>query len=56
MDAWPNFRRMGWPGLLFAVCSAVGMVFFISSLTHTTVAHVAVIYATVPFIAAALAW
>lgn len=55
-DAWPNVRRMGWPGLLFAVCSAVGMVFFISSLTHTTVAHVAVIYATVPFIAAALAW
>jgi drug/metabolite transporter (DMT)-like permease len=47
-DAWPNFRRMGWPGLLFAVVSAVGMVFFISSLTHTTVAHVAVIYARRP--------
>src|SRR4051812_17664748 len=55
-EAWPNFRRMGWPGLLFAVVSAVGMGFFISSLTHTTVAHVAVIYATAPFIAAALAW
>jgi drug/metabolite transporter (DMT)-like permease len=55
-EAVASVRRMGWPGLLFAVVSAVGMVFFISSLTHTTVAHVAVIYATVPFIAAVLAW
>ncbi|HEX3216189.1 MAG TPA: DMT family transporter [Aestuariivirgaceae bacterium] len=55
-EGWASALRMGWPGLLFAVCSAIGMLFFISSLTHTTVAHVAVIYATVPFIAAALAW
>jgi drug/metabolite transporter (DMT)-like permease len=32
----------------------VGMIFFITSLRHTTVAHVAVIYATIPFVAAAL--
>jgi drug/metabolite transporter (DMT)-like permease len=32
------------------------MIFFITSLRHTTVAHVAVIYATVPFVAAALGW
>ena len=32
------------------------MIFFITSLRHTTVAHVAVIYATVPFLAAALGW
>ena len=55
-DAWRRVRDMGWPGRLFAIVSAIGMVFFISSLRHTTVAHVAVIYATVPFIAAALGW
>lgn len=32
------------------------MTFYISSLKHTTVAHVAIIYATAPFITAALAW
>ncbi len=32
------------------------MVFFINALKETTVAHVAVIYATVPFCAATLAW
>ncbi|MGO4841971.1 EamA family transporter, partial [Rhizobiaceae sp. 2RAB30] len=46
---WDGFRRMGWPEWLFAIVSAVGMILFISSLRHTTVAHVAVIYATVPF-------
>lgn len=55
-SAWRSVRAMGWPGSLFAVVSALGMVFFITSLRHTTVAHVAVIYATVPFVAAALAW
>jgi drug/metabolite transporter (DMT)-like permease len=53
---WRGARDMGWPGWLFAVISAIAMVFFITSLRHTTVAHVAVIYATVPFIAAALGW
>ncbi|MCO5066966.1 MAG: DMT family transporter [Rhizobiaceae bacterium] len=55
-SAWQKVRDMGWPGWLFAAVSALGMVFFITSLRHTTVAHVAVIYATVPFIAAAFAW
>ena len=55
-DAWEEFRRMGWPGWLFAIVSALGMIFFITALKHTTVAHVAVIYATVPFLAAALSW
>jgi drug/metabolite transporter (DMT)-like permease len=48
--------RMKWPAWPFAFVSAIGMVFFITSLKHTTVAHVAVIYATVPFIAALLDW
>ena len=55
-NAWESFRRMGLPSWFFAIVSAVGMIFFITSLKHTTVAHVAVIYATVPFLAAALGW
>lgn len=51
-----SFRAMGWPSWLFAIVSAIGMVLFITSLRHTTVAHVAVIYATVPFVAAGLGW
>lgn len=54
--AWPGFRNMGWPGWLFAAISAIGMIFFITSLRYTTVAHVAVIYATVPLVAAGLGW
>ena len=56
VDTLRGMLRMGWPGWLFAIVSAVGMVLFITSLRYTTVAHVAVIYATVPFIAAALGW
>jgi len=51
-----DFRKMGWPGWLFAVVSAFGMLCFITSLRTTTVAHVSIIYATVPLVAAALAW
>ncbi|MDP1702684.1 MAG: DMT family transporter [Aestuariivirga sp.] len=51
-----GFRAMGWPGWLFVLVSALGMIFFITSLNNTTVAHVAVIYATVPFLAAGLGW
>lgn len=55
-DGWRSLARMGWPGWLFAIVSAVGMILFITSFRHTTVAHVAVIYATVPFVAAGLGW
>lgn len=48
--------RMGWPGWLFALVSALGMVLFMAALRHTTVAHVAVIYATAPFLAAGMSW
>jgi drug/metabolite transporter (DMT)-like permease len=54
--AWRAVCEMDWPGWLFAIVSAAGMIFFIMSLRHTTVAHVAVIYATVPFVAAVLGW
>lgn len=52
--AFSNMRRMGWPGQAFALVSAGGMVLYITSLRHTTVAHNAVIYATAPFMAAGL--
>lgn len=51
-----GFRKLGWPGWLYAALGALGMIFFITSFRYTTVAHVAVIYATAPFIAAALGW
>jgi drug/metabolite transporter (DMT)-like permease len=51
-----DFTRMGWAGWLYALCSGLGMLFFIGSLKATTIAHVAIIYATVPFAAAALGW
>jgi drug/metabolite transporter (DMT)-like permease len=55
-SALQGFRTMGWPGLLLALVGALGMLCFITALRHTTVAHVAIIYATVPFVAASLAW
>lgn len=53
---WGDFRHMGWPGWIFAIVSAAGMLCFIFSLRITTAAHVSIIYATVPLVAAALAW
>lgn len=54
--AWRRVARMGWPGWAFALVSALGMVLFVSALRTTTVAHVAVIYATAPFLAAGISW
>ncbi len=51
-----EFRAMGWREWLYASVGAIGMVAFIASLRTTTVAHAAVIYAIVPFAAAALGW
>lgn len=55
-SGWYELRRLGLPGWSFALVSAAGMLFFITSLRHTTVAHNAVIYATIPFLAAGLAF
>jgi drug/metabolite transporter (DMT)-like permease len=54
--AWDRMRQLGWSGWLYAVVGAVCMIFYISALRLTTVAHVAVIYATAPFFAALLGW
>ena len=51
-----GFWHLGPAGLGYAVVSAFGMLCFIAALGLTTVAHVAIIYAMAPFLAAALGW
>jgi drug/metabolite transporter (DMT)-like permease len=53
---WTRLKAMRPVGWLFIVQSALGMVCYLTALRHTTVANVAVIYATAPFLAAALGW
>lgn len=49
-------RTLGWPTLAVAVLSAAAMVCGIGALRFTTVADAMVIYATVPFVTAAIAY
>lgn len=51
-----TYANLGGMGFLLALISALGMITFIGSLMLTTVADVYVIYATVPFITAGVAW
>jgi drug/metabolite transporter (DMT)-like permease len=51
-----SIATMGWLGWLFVGQSAAGMIFYLTALRSTSVANVAVIYATSPFLAAALSW
>jgi drug/metabolite transporter (DMT)-like permease len=51
-----TFRSLGRPGLAYAALTAISMLLFISALRQTTVAHVAIITAIVPFMAALLGW
>jgi len=51
-----RLRQMGLAGWLFVLLGATGMICYMSALRHTSVANVAIIYATAPFMAAALAW
>jgi len=52
----PTFRRLGWPGLVMALCFAMGSTSFIVALRLTTVANVLILQATAPFIAGILGW
>ena len=49
-------RRMGWPSLLATIFSATSMISGIGSMYYTSIADAMVIYATVPFVTAALAF
>jgi drug/metabolite transporter (DMT)-like permease len=53
-NSWRRFRTLGLPGWLYAILGAVCMILFVAALGLTTVAHVALIYATVPLFAALL--
>jgi drug/metabolite transporter (DMT)-like permease len=59
---WPaaggvtGFKKLGRPGMAYAIITAFSMLFFISALRHTSVAHVAIITAIVPFAAAYFGW
>jgi drug/metabolite transporter (DMT)-like permease len=50
------FAKLGRAGVAYATITAISMLFFVSALRHTTVAHVAIITAIVPFMAAYLGW
>ncbi|MCK6451577.1 MAG: DMT family transporter [Alphaproteobacteria bacterium] len=49
-------RAMGWPGILAVPIAAVSMGGFVVALKLTTVANVMIVYATVPFLAAGVAY
>lgn len=51
-----DFARLGRAGWAYALASGLGMLLFVGSLKATTIAHVAIIYATLPFVAAFLGW
>ncbi len=55
--AWlADWKRLGWPGWATATFSSAATVCFIAAFKNTAVANVAIVYATAPFAAAAIAW
>lgn len=50
------FRNMGWPGLAVGLCFTAGSTCFIIAIAYTTVANVVLIQASVPLLAALMAW
>jgi len=55
-DTLAGVRAVGAPGLLAASLSTLATIFFINAFRRTSVADVTVIYATAPFVTAALTW
>jgi drug/metabolite transporter (DMT)-like permease len=53
---WAASFSLGWRGWALAAVGALSSIAFIAAFKHTYVANVAVIYATVPFMAAAIEW
>jgi len=57
LQGWPGltaFARLGRAGWGYAAVSAASMFCFIGALKNTSIAHVSIIYATVPFAAAGM--
>ncbi len=55
-DGFRDFARLGRAGWAYALFSGIGMLLFVGALKNTSIAHVAIIYATLPFVAAGLGW
>ena len=53
---WAVVRAVGWPGLAAASLSTLATILFINAFRRTSVADVTIIFATAPFITAALGW
>lgn len=53
---WRELRQMGWPGWMAAIVGVTGTAAFLNAFKLTTIANVTLIYATAPFLAAAIAW
>ena len=51
-----EFTRMGKSGIMAGVVGALATIAFIPSFKYTSIANVSLIYAAVPFVAAAIAW
>ena len=51
-----DITRLGRAGWAYSLSSGLGMLLFVGSLKATSIAHVAIIYATLPFVAAFLGW
>jgi drug/metabolite transporter (DMT)-like permease len=51
-----EFLGMGKPGIMAAIVGALATIAFIPSFKFTSIANVSLIYAAVPFVAAAIAW
>ena len=52
----PAIKAIGRPGVVAALCSTAATLFYINALRRTSVADVAVFFATAPFITAGLGW
>ncbi len=53
---WAAIRSIGGPGLLVAVTGVLSAYLYLAALRATTVADVSIIFATLPFVTAGLAW
>lgn len=51
-----DFARLGRAGWAYAAISGLGMYAYIGALRMSSIAHVSIIYASVPFMTAGLAW
>jgi len=51
-----DFARLGRVGWLAALINGLSMICYLAALRHTSVTNTVVIYATAPFVAAAIAW